>query len=282
MRGLLLLLLVCAIGGCRSDDPPPGRLLVLDREAGTQRPSVSIVRADGTGRREIASAVDAAFSPDGRRVALVLAGAQHLGVVDLGTGVVRPVPLPRVSPDSAGPESVDWAPDGRRLVFTRPTRAGEEPPWELAIVGLDGRGWRVLVRSQAGRPLLGARWSPDGRWIAYSRGESVIELVRPDRTRRHRRFGRRDETFARQPSWSPDGRRLAFVIDDEPTRVATLDLRGGRPRRVAPGSFPVWSPDGRRIVYFALRAGTDPVMIRPDGTDPRRLPLGDSAPLDWR
>jgi Tol biopolymer transport system component len=287
-----LLLLACLTAACGSDRQSSGRLLVLDRDARTQRASISIVRADGTGRREVASGVDAAFSPDGRRVALVLEGDEvarqddqvghHLGVADLGTGVVTPVPLPRTGPDSSGPESVDWAPDGWRLVFTRPTRAGEEPPWELAVVGLNGRGWRVLVRSKPGRPLMHARWSPDGRWIADSLWESVIEVVRPDGTGRHRRFGNLLHTFARDPSWSPDGRQLAFGIDDDPAHIATLGASSGRPHRLTRGTGPVWSPNGRRIVYFPLSEGVPPVIIRPDGTDPRRLPLGDSLPLDWQ
>jgi TolB protein len=62
----------------------------------------------------------------------------------------------------------------------------------------------------------------------------------------------------RQPAWSPDGRRIAFVRDG---LVFVADRDGGNVRRLTrrepglhwPASFPAWSPDGARIAFTGTR-----------------------------
>jgi TolB protein len=61
-------------------------------------------------------------------------------------------------------------------------------------------------------------------------------------------------SFALDPTWSPDGSRVAFtygVCDDCPGSIVTV-AENGRHRREftdAVGSRPAWSPDGRTIAF---------------------------------
>lgn len=87
------------------------------------------------------------------------------------------------------------------------------------------------------------------------------------------------------PSWSPDGRRLAFVgYSRTPAGAAArtdlyvVDRATGKQRRVtndaAFETSPSWSPDGERLVYTAdgLRGGgRDLMIIKVAGGKPRRL-----------
>ena len=65
----------------------------------------------------------------------------------------------------------------------------------------------------------------------------------------------RGMAYDSQPSFSPDGQRIAFVSDrDGVTAVWTVDLDGENAKKVGSGgdradyASPSWSPDGRHIV----------------------------------
>jgi Tol biopolymer transport system component len=146
------------------------------------------------------------------------------------------------------------SPDGRWIVCygaqafaTRGTRYD----FDIQLMRRDGTGRRFLTRTRARD--TDPRWSPDGRWIFFSRtaGESAprsIWKMRSDGSEQTRIHG---GTGARP---SPDGRLLLF---GERVRgqwdLAVLDRRNGRIRRLtftaADESAGGWSPDGRRIVF---------------------------------
>jgi dipeptidyl aminopeptidase/acylaminoacyl peptidase len=75
------------------------------------------------------------------------------------------------------------------------------------------------------------------------------------------------------PQWSPDGRRLAFVRDDE---IWVGELAGGRLTRVeghaAGTSMPRWSPDGRRLAFQSRRRGWPQVWLVDAPTSRRGRP----------
>jgi len=72
------------------------------------------------------------------------------------------------------------------------------------------------------------------------------------------------------PQWSPDGRRLAFVRDDE---IWIVEADGSRLTRVVAkpggGREPRWSPDGRRLAFLSRRRGWSQVWLV-DAPVPRR------------
>ena len=72
------------------------------------------------------------------------------------------------------------------------------------------------------------------------------------------------------PHWSPDGRRLAFVRDDE---IWIVEADGSRLTRVVAkpggGRDPRWSPDGHRLAFLSRRRGWSQVWLV-DAPVPRR------------
>lgn len=119
-------------------------------------------RCDETGR-----ANDPVWSPDGKRIALLVSppldGVGGLDRVDLPweVDVVNSSGNPNLTTLLAGlvrPSGLDWSPDGRWLVFSG--RLGDQPGTYIVQIG-DRRVVRIFDQI-----LAGPVWSPDGQSIA--------------------------------------------------------------------------------------------------------------------
>ncbi len=112
----------------------------------------------------------------------------------------------------------------------------------------------------AGGDVWGASVSPDGKRVAFrvSTGKdpaSDIYVANIDGTlaRRITRSGRHDT----QPTWSPDGKRIAFISIPAGTSgnylLQTIRADGSELKtllsNVTEMQFPTWSPDGKSIAY---------------------------------
>ena len=90
--------------------------------------------------------------------------------------------------------------------------------------------------------------SPDGAHVAFERGGSLW-VMRPD--------GRGQRLLARSakdPAWTPDSRRIAYVeindVDESlGIRVVGVNGRGGRLIVRGEAFGPAWSPDGRSLAF---------------------------------
>lgn len=152
-----------------------GRALVLDRDTASDTRVAS--PASPGGDRSPAIAVNPAWRPDGLEVAFALnkSGPFNLFVSPGPGGVASPLGS---SPWNQTPTS--WSPDGRTLLFTEFHPSTGADIWAL---DLPTRTRRPIVRTVADE--TGARYSRDGRWIAYLTRESgaweaVVQPVSSD------------------------------------------------------------------------------------------------------
>ena len=157
--------------------------------------------------------------------------------------------------------------------------------------------------SSSGIALIPPVWSPDGRYIAYYlvvKKDSkytyelyttgVANLPNLSKSGRHR-IGTTTsalETIPPRPSWSPDGQRIAFVVDDGTDRGLFIAQADGTDRRKVasdPGIREVaWSPDGSEILIVSDRPNL--VFVSPEGASWRHLDLssvlGEEVAPGWR
>jgi len=216
-----------------------------------------------------------------------------------------------------------WSPDGKRLVYSN-TEC--ETDWETyykcdkgGLVFLDV-ATRASTTPSAGFIGEHPAWSPQGDEIVFSRltnagnrlfimgidGSPPVELVVTDV----------NDAFG--PSWSPDGRQIAFygigghngvcVINRDGTGqkclpypgispawrpdgsvlavtgsnqvVSLMALDGSGVTALTPGLIPAWSPDGTKIAFVRNTGGV--WVADADGSNAQQVATGNFGRPAWR
>ena len=201
------------------------------------------------------------LSPDDRRLALSTVDPLLRALDVAVTATDGGAPMERLTLALAADTDPVWSPDGARVLFRsmsggtpdlfarRPGRDEKDEAIlrsELDEAPTDWRAERILYHARRGGGFdilaldvrtgrseaiaetafneTDARWSPDGRWIAFVSDESGrpdVYVRRPDLTRVRVSF-----SGGRRPRWTRDGRALLFLRGSE---VMRADLTGGEP-----------------------------------------------------
>jgi len=166
-----------------------------------------------------------------------------------------------------------WSPRGDRLMVTweqggRSRLYGVLSPDTTDSAQEPGSGLRV-----SDGPDGGATWSPNADWVAFASmrdGQSEIYRMRPDGMGLVRLTN--DEAYDADPTYSPDGRRIAFVSTrtDGAARLHLMDADGGNVEMVSGGpgiahSKPEWEPGGGRIAVQVTMDDGEYVFVATPG-----------------
>lgn len=201
------------------------------------------------------------FSPDGRTIAFS-------STRDARTTDVWIVPAAGGSPKrltmlDAGTTVQDWSPDGKFLLVRTGYTSGA-----LYRVPVSG-GAPQLLRAPPGADA--ARWSPDGRTIAFLNiegGYSHIGIV-PATGGETTMLTADEQAYDLSPRWSPDGTQLAYEVFDyahstEDVVVMTLADKSVRHVTSTPErseNQPQWMPDGKSLLITSTRRGQPIVTV---------------------
>ena len=187
-----------------------------------------------------------------------------------------------------------WSPDGKRIAFTS-YRDGHvhaihgRPTAEIYVMDADGGNPQHLTNDLNDDRY--PSWSPDGKRIVFSSerdghfiGEfeitsSEIYLMDADGGNQQKLTENRKNDFS--PSWSPDGKRIAFSSDRKGdfvnSEIYVMDADGGNQQKLTENRdwdyAPSWSPDGKRIAFSSDgdNKQADIYVMDADGGNPQNL-----------
>ena len=200
---------------------PDGRLLAFLVQ---RRPGVTDVRVvphgGGSARRVAQRALDAAWAPDSRRLAVSESDARGAKVVvhDLTGRVLWRLPG----------SLIGWSARGQLAVAEQ---------GRVAVASSNGR----IERRVSG---LGGFWSADGRYLALAAGPRGIRLV--DQVGRVRMLSTTLSLDGTLPVWAPDSRSL--LARDRQFRLVEVTLAGRVTVRRPGGAPAAWGPGGALIL----------------------------------
>jgi dipeptidyl aminopeptidase/acylaminoacyl peptidase len=211
------------------------------------------------------SSVQAIWTPDGRRIIIGSQTDRRVGIYWVPSDFSRSPEL-LIPGDGNDQRPQCWTPDGKSLLYM----AGPSSKREMWLVSVPGGQPRRLL--QGAGSILGARISPDGKWVAFesteSGGSEVYVQPFPG-------LGAKVQVSAgggSSPRWRNDGGELYYgqpgVSPQDPARLmaAEIQIKSGFQVTRSRALFEIpagatWdaAPDGKRfLVENATEASRNP------------------------
>jgi Tol biopolymer transport system component len=260
---------------------------------------ISLMDSDSGNRIRLSSPdemtdTDPAWSPD--RCSIAFTRFTEGGDNDIYAMSADGKSIRRLTTDPARDMFPDWSPDGKQIVFVS-CRDGYR---NLFVMNADGSGQRQLTSNKQDHSQW-EQWSPNGDQIAFTynagtgQGTSIF-VIRPDGTGLHQVAPPAGELGDREPTWSPDGRKLYVIFNrSSHEEIWEMNADGSRLRQItrfggdlSPDHSPRVSPEGTQLAFYGtgpevVTNSTEIYVINVDGSGLKNISNAKGADewLDW-
>ena len=287
-----------------------GRGLAILATTNHGSPTLYVMPADGGPTRRVMTTTgavhDVKWSPDGAHLAILYSSAseeanspvaatprdtgvmdthidrQHLAIVDVATGAIKPV-----SPADLYIYEYDWSPTGKQLVVSQARGSGNNNWWVARLSVIDAATAAMHEIAAPKTQIAEPRWSPDGSQIAYigglmsDQGVTGGDLyVVPATGGTPRDLTPAITSSISSFSWTGPATMLATGYAQGRSQIATVDAGSG-------ALSPVWSGDEHTSIgtidgvagTSATSNGTTVAVVRQSFAMPPEVWVG--APGKW-
>jgi Tol biopolymer transport system component len=199
---------------------PDGTRIAFVRFPGRRRAHIWTMASNGTGRTEVTSGPtfdsSPSWSPDGARIVFSRGLAGY--PADIYTVAVDPPLSEPVAVTSTWGNEFDteWSPDGTRIAFGVDICIGGPCSLRIGVVNADGSHYTLIT--SVGATDVDPNWSPDSSSLVFAsdrHGEFEqdydLYTIPADGGTTRRMTRATGPVVDREPVWSPDGTRIAFV-----------------------------------------------------------------------
>ena len=273
--GAVLVLATALVGGCSSQGAPAEVETAVEAEA-PKKVLIDVVMTEGTN-------MSAAMSPDGETLILALQGVLWSLPAEGGEATA-------LTPAELDSHEPAWSPDGSLIAFYTYASNG------FTIWTMKPDGSELTQRTFGPSDARYPTFTPDGKNILYSadtEGGYQVWSLALDGESEPEQLTVADETGyevpltpyfagfgnAVYPTLSPDGSKLAFVIDGQMDALVVRDVDSEEKFTIAYTAntlgAPAWAADGKSL-YIAGLLGRDGRVAQAftDGSDAKLLVEG--------
>jgi dipeptidyl aminopeptidase/acylaminoacyl peptidase len=206
----------------------------------------------------------------------------HIFVVDVASKQVR-----QLTQGNFDEHSVDWSPDGKRLVFASNREPNQDEFFNYDLFTLDLADNSIHRLTATEYCEYDPLWSPDGKYIVYRgtrRGltdrETTMEdthawIMNADGSNR-REIGAVLDNRQGAPLWAPDGGAMYFTIQEHGSNhLVRLAINGGQPEYVVkdPGFVGAFSIGKNGTIAYSFTGTSDAGQLyyKSGSNAPRKL-----------
>ena len=205
------------------------------------------------------------ISPDGTEVVFVSDPPAHAAnILKLNIAKRRIEQLTHNAKQDIRYKSLDWSPDGRKILFITVTDTPEDSRTDLCVMDIKRRHIRHILQPDLPTKIFHPSWDPDSNHILYhqdTRDSSGIFIIDDNG---NNVINISQDPFAFLPAWSPKRNQIGYIdlvvtihLPQNPLQIYMMDLTKASVTALTSGGdeerIPLaWHPDGQKILFVTL------------------------------